>query len=280
MKTLVNNIIPFSCVDGPGNRTAIFLQGCNIDCKYCHNPETRGMCIGCGACVKKCPTGALSMTSNGSIAYDPKKCVKCDLCIRTCKHDSSPRTQWMEPEEVMEVVKRQMPFIRGITVSGGECMLRPRFLTDLFKLAKEEGLNTLIDSNGTIPFQDYPELLEVTDGVMLDIKAFDEKDHIRVTGFSNKAVIENARFLAEQSKLDEVRVVVVQDLYDATESVRKIGEYLSEFADKKEIRFKIISYRPFGVREKYSHYEVPTDEFKESLADILREYGFYNIILI
>ena len=74
--------------------------------------------------------------------------------------------------------------------------------------------------------------------------------------------------------------MVVQDLYDAEKSVRNIGEYLSGFADKEKIRFKIISYRPFGVREKYSHYQVPTEEFKESLADILREYGFYNIILI
>ncbi|MCI7575162.1 MAG: 4Fe-4S cluster-binding domain-containing protein, partial [Clostridiales bacterium] len=45
----VNRIIPFSCVDGPGNRTAVFLQGCNFDCKYCHNPETIASCVHCGA---------------------------------------------------------------------------------------------------------------------------------------------------------------------------------------------------------------------------------------
>ena len=52
MKAVINRIIPFSSVDGPGNRTAIFLQGCNINCKYCHNPETRKMCVQCGTCVK------------------------------------------------------------------------------------------------------------------------------------------------------------------------------------------------------------------------------------
>ena len=55
----VNKIIPFSCVDGFGNRTAIFLQGCNQDCLYCHNPETIHLCKNCGACVKTCPAGAL-----------------------------------------------------------------------------------------------------------------------------------------------------------------------------------------------------------------------------
>lgn len=280
MKTIVNKIIPFSSVDGPGNRTAIFLQGCNIDCKYCHNPETRKMCIACGTCVKNCPAGALSFSKQGEVTYDSKLCVQCDTCIHVCPHDSSPRTQAMDPEEVYEIVRKHIPFIRGITVSGGECMLHPQFLEELFRLAKKDGLETLIDSNGTIPFWNYPKLLEVTDGVMLDIKAFDEADHLNVTGCSNKNVLKNARYLAKISKLDEVRVVVVQDLYDAEQSVRRIGEYLSACADTNKIRIKIISYRPIGVREEYSHYQIPSQRFLEYLADLLRAYGFKNIIII
>ena len=173
MKAVVNRIIPFSSVDGPGNRTAIFLQGCNIDCKYCHNPETRKLCVQCGTCVKQCLAGALSVGADGKVTFDPEKCVQCDTCIHVCPHDSSPRTCEMTPEEVYARVKKQIPFIRGISVSGGECMLWPEFLTELFRLAKQDGLGTLIDSNGMIPFEDYPELMEVSDGVMLDIKAFE-----------------------------------------------------------------------------------------------------------
>lgn len=279
-KAVVNKIIPFSCVDGPGNRTAVFLQGCNIDCKYCHNPETRGMCTDCGVCVEKCPKGALSKNAEGKVIYDPKLCVECDTCIHVCPNNSSPRTRIMSAGEVYETVKKQIPFIRGITVSGGECMLRPEFLTELFCLAKKDGLETLIDSNGTISFKDYPKLMEVTDGVMLDIKAFDGKDFYNVTGADNEMVLKNAEYLAKTSKLDEIRVVVVQDLYDARKSVEKIGEFLAKLVDVKEIRVKLIAYRPMGVREEYSHYQIPGAELMEQLSDVLRTYGFEKIIII
>ena len=280
MQAVVNKIIPFSSVDGPGNRTAVFLQGCNINCRYCHNPETRALCVSCGLCVEKCPENALEKSANGRIIYHPEKCVQCDTCIHVCPHDSSPRTAVMTPEETYKKVKKQIPFIRGLTVSGGECMLRPDFLKELFKLAKEDGLNTMIDSNGTIPFWEYPELLEVTDGVMLDIKAFKNEDHIRITDEKNETVLKNAVYLAENKKLYEVRAVIVPDLYDTKESIRQMGEFLAPYLETKEFRIKLIAYRPMGVRVEYAHYQVPGQAYLEELADILKTYGFKDIVII
>lgn len=279
MKAVVNRIIPFSSVDGPGNRTAVFLQGCNINCRYCHNPETRALCVSCGRCVETCPAGALEK-KDGRIVYHAEKCVQCDTCIHVCPNNSSPRTWEMTPEEVYEKVKKQIPFIRGITVSGGECMLRPDFLLELFRLAKQDGLTALIDSNGTIPFQKYPELLEICDGVMLDIKAFHDEDHRRITDSTNQTVLENAVYLAEQGKLFEVRCVIVPGLYDAEKSIRDMAAFLAPYLEKHPFRIKVIAYRPMGVREAYSHYQVPSKEYLEHLADILRGYGFKDIIII
>ena len=279
MKAVVNRIIPFSSVDGPGNRTAVFLQGCNINCRYCHNPETRALCVSCGRCVETCPAGALEK-KDGRIVYHAEKCVQCDTCIHVCPNNSSPRTWEMTPEEVYEKVKKQIPFIRGITVSGGECMLRPDFLLELFRLAKQDGLTALIDSNGTIPFQKYPELLEICDGVMLDIKAFHDEDHRHITDSTNQTVLENAVYLAEQGKLFEVRCVIVPDLYDTEKSIRDMAACLAPYLEKHPFRIKVIAYRPMGVREAYSHYQVPSKEYLEYLADILREYGFKDIIII
>lgn len=280
MRAVVNRIIPFSSVDGPGNRTAVFLQGCNINCKYCHNPETRKLCVNCGVCVEQCPEGALTMGAGGKVQYDPGKCVQCDTCIHVCPHDSSPRTQEMTPEEVYDRVKKQIPFIRGVTVSGGECMLWPDFMEELFCLAKRDGLGTLIDSNGMISFEAYPGLLDVTDGVMLDIKAFRGSDHIRITDADNDMVLKNAVYLAERSKLYEVRAVIVPELYDTEDSVRQMGAFLAPYLKIHEFRIKLIAYRPMGVREEYSHYTVPDRAYLEYLGDILRTYGFHEIIII
>ena len=275
----VHSLETFGLVDGPGVRTVVFLQGCRMRCRYCHNPETRALCVSCGRCVETCPAGALEK-KDGRIVYHAEKCVQCDTCIHVCPNNSSPRTWEMTPEEVYEKVKKQIPFIRGISVSGGECMLHPDFLTELFRLAKQDGLGTLIDSNGTISFEDYPELMEVSDGVMLDIKAFEPEEHKEVTDVTNEMVLKNAVYLAKTSKLYEVRAVIVPDLYDTENSVRKIGDFLAPYLKIHDIRVKIIAYRPMGVREEYAHYQIPDQDYLTHLADIMKEKGFEHVTVI
>ena len=296
MKALVNKIIPFSAVDGPGNRTSVFLQGCNINCLYCHNPETRKVCIGCGQCIEACPSGALSWnTEDGSrrsakageekrnspfLRYDPEKCTLCDTCIHVCRYDASPRILELTPEETFEKIARQNPFIRGVTVSGGECTLYPEYLTELFTICKDNGLTTLLDSNGTLDFKMHQGLLAVTDGVMLDIKAFAEEDHKKVTGSSNQKILENAKYLASIGKLFEIRTVIVPGLFDGEATVREASAMLKPYQSVHKIQYKIIAYRPMGVRKEYAGFPVPDEEYLKKLADIARSEGMEKIVII
>lgn len=276
---IVNKIIRFSSVDGPGNRTVIFLQGCNFNCRYCHNPETIGTCRQCGTCIQYCKTGALELRDK-QIIYNRERCVNCDECFHHCPHGSSPKTTKMTANEVFERVKKNRPYIRGITVSGGECTLWRDFLVDLLALAKKEGLSTMLDSNGTYDFSKDEELLNVVDAVMLDVKAFDIDQHQTVTGMNNDMVLANLKYLASHDKLFEVRTVAVPELFDVKNTVKETSLLLRNLGKQDKVRYKLIKYRPIGVRQEYKNFELPTDDYMEQLKIIALNNGMTDIVII
>lgn len=276
----VNRIIDQSSVDGPGNRTALFLQGCNFNCGYCHNPETINACIHCGDCVRVCPTGALTM-EDGVVRWDASVCYGCDACLKTCTHDASPKISWMTPEQALDRIKRNIPFIRGITFSGGECTLWRDFLYEVSEGTKALGLTALIDSNGSYDFSADPALMSVCDGVMLDVKCANADHHLRLTGQTNEMVLKNLAFLAYAGKLEEVRTVVVPDDLPNEDTVKQVCRILAPYWKTfSPIRYKLIRFRPMGVRDEYRAHAVPGDAQMEALASIVRQAGCERIMVI
>lgn len=278
MRAPVNRIVPFSSVDGPGNRTAVFLQGCNFNCRYCHNPETIRVCTHCSACVSVCPVGALRI-EDGEVCYDWAKCKMCDACIHVCPHSSCPRIRNLSDEECMHEIEKQIPFIRGVTVSGGECTLHRDFLVALSRRVRAHGLGFLLDSNGNYDFSADGELLNAVDGVMLDVKAWDAENHLRLTGADNDLVKRNLDFLATAGKLEEVRTVVAPDWMNPEETVEAVSRRLVSLG-AANTRYKIIRYRPMGVRSEYRDQSVPTKERLNALAERADVLGIANTVLI
>ena len=272
----VNRILPFSAVDGPGNRTAVFLQGCPFNCLYCHNPETIRPCDGCGTCLSVCPTGAIRREGS-VIRYDREKCVMCDACIHACPKSSCPRLRHLTAEETMAEVRKNLPFVRGVTVSGGECTLHRDYLLELAELCRAEGLDLLLDSNGSHDFETDPALTAAIGGVMLDVKAWDADEHQRLCGHDNAAVLRNLRFLPRVGKLAEVRTVVVPEQMNAEETVRNVSRTLSAMG-AGDVRYKLIRFRPNGVRAEYKRFRSPTEAELEALATLARAEGMRNIV--
>lgn len=273
----VNKIIPSSFVDGPGNRTSIFLQDCNLACDYCHNPETQRMCIHCGICVEQCPAGALSVSEEGKVIWKEEICAQCDTCIKVCPHYATPKIKWMNAYEVYGEVKKNVPFIRGITVSGGESLLYPEFLLELFTLAQTDKLTCLIDHNGTIDISNYSNLLEVTNGIMLDIKSWDSDNFKRLTGGENHIVKKNLKFLEDICKLEEIRIVCLQDEVDAKEIIKQIPVTLGK--TNISTKLKLIKFRSFGVKGRLANVNSPSDEYMETLKKLAINNGFNNVII-
>lgn len=274
---LVNRILPFSSVDGPGNRTAIFLQGCNFNCLYCHNPETINICSSCGACIGVCPVGALSKADN-NVVWDVNKCASCDACIRKCEQYSSPRAAYMSVGDCLSRIKRVKPFISGITVSGGECTLQKDFLIELFNEVHKLGLTAFADTNGSLDFSKEKELAEAMDMAMLDIKSFDNDEHRMLTGMPNDVVLKNAAYLAGINKLYEVRTVIVPGILDNRRNVDGISRLIAGL--NPNIGYKIIKFRPVGVRANMKHVPVPDNVLMNELEDVAKKNGCRNVIVV
>lgn len=197
----VRRILPFSSVDGPGNRTIIFLQGCSFRCAYCHNPET----IALGSAL------------------------------------STDEVRLMAVEDVIREVLKYRLFISGVTISGGECTLQPEFLLALVKALKKEDFNVLVDTNGDFDQAYYECLKPWVDGFMLDVKSVNPQAHRELTGEDNQPVIKNLYRMAQDQTLYEVRIVIVSEWPDNVNTVSYVSQVLASNAPNtryKLIRFR------------------------------------------
>ena len=238
----------------------------------CHNPETQQLCSGCGLCVSQCPAGALSIQENGGetpkenkhdrVIWEESLCVQCDTCIRVCPSHASPKVRRMSAEDVWKEIEKNMPFIQGITVSGGECTLYPEFLTELFRRDLSQ----------------YPRLMQVTDQVMLDVKAWDHDVFGRLTGGDVSIVKKNLKYLAEHGKLFEVRLVCLDSEHEGGKRQERVPEVDMEAVIA--FRLKLITFRQYGVTGSLKDAKSPSRERMEELKRLAVRYGFQDIQVV
>jgi YjjW family glycine radical enzyme activase len=248
----VSRILPFSCVDGTGNRLVIFLQGCNYSCINCHNPHTINHCNHCGICVQHCPDGALSVNQQGQVSWDESLCSQCDKCIEVCSYQSSPKGHDYSVSDLLAIIRDNQLFISGITVSGGEATLELPFVTTLFKAVKADPalahLTCFVDSNGSLSEQGWQRLLPYLDGAMIDLKAWQSETHLWLTGRDNHRVFSSLQYLADNDCLHEVRLLLIPGKTDLAEEVDALGSYLRRLPDSVLLRINAFGHH--GVRNE------------------------------
>ncbi|HGH3372037.1 TPA: YjjW family glycine radical enzyme activase [Kluyvera cryocrescens] len=275
---LVSKIIPFSCVDGPGSRLALFLQGCNLRCKNCHNPWTMGRCNDCGECVPQCPHQALSL-SEGKVQWQSDVCQQCDTCLHLCPQQATPMAQVMSVEQIIQQINKVAPFIEGITVSGGEATTQLPFICALFLRIKETAelrhLTCLVDSNGELPITGWEKLHPLCDGVMVDLKSWDNAHHLALTGKSNARIKQSIQWLAQQGMLSELRLLVIPEHTDYLQESVALSEFIAGLG---EIPVRLNAFHAHGVYGEAKTWRSAGPQDIEAVSQALQAGGITRII--
>lgn len=281
----VSKILNFSCVDGPGNRLVIFLQGCNYQCKNCHNPHTIGICDHCCDCIEHCPASALSMTKmpdgKAQISWDAEACTHCDTCLAVCPRQSNPKTQQYTVEEMLTVIRKNSLFISGVTVTGGEATLQLNFIVQLFTAIKSandlQHLSCMIDSNGSLSKTGWQKVLPVLDGAMIDLKAWQQETHLWLTGREHHRVFQSLQLLSQHNKLYEVRLLYIPTITDFEAEIDDLAMYLTQMPP--ETRIRLNAFQHHGVAGEALDWPTCGRGKLEALAEQLELRGVINIVM-
>jgi len=258
VKSIVTNIQRFSLTDGEGIRTTVFFKGCNMNCSWCHNPETiksnrelmfyESKCIGCGKCFEACPTGAQQIVDEKHI-IDRNKCINCGKCAEVCYAEALVMCGTeMSVEDIMKEIRQDKAYYDnsngGVTLSGGEVLCQKEFAIALTDACHNESISVAVETNLCFSYEYVKELLSKVDLIMCDLKIFDDEAHKVHTGISNKNIVENIKKIDELGIPVIVRTPLIPGATDTNENIEKIAAYIKNM--KNLFRYELLNFNPLG----------------------------------
>ena len=270
MKANIFDIQRNSFVDGPGIRTTVFFKGCNLSCKWCHNPESqrsssemlfyRDKCTGCGKCAEVCQNQLQSCTL----------CGKCALYCHVDARQICGREYTID--EVLSEVARDKRFYDasggGVTCSGGECMLQIDFLREFLAKCKESGIKTAVDTAGNVPWEYFERIIPHTDIFLYDVKCFSDGLHREGVGVSNERILSNLKKLASVFSGEIIiRIPLIPSFNDSTDELLKIKAFLDEINPAK---IELMPYHKMG-EHKYAAIGKTATTYEELPSEKLDE---------
>lgn len=233
IKGRVSSIQTLGALDGPGIRFVVFMQGCNLRCGCCHNPETWSL--------------------EGGTDYSSF--------------------------EILEKVKRYKSYFGskgGITLSGGEPLLQAEFVYDLFSLCHQEGINTCLDTSGSIINENVIKALSVTDRVLLDIKYENNEDYKNYVGCTLDKPLDFLKILDEKKIPTTLRAVIIPTLNDNKSFVEFLNALSDRFScvDKVELlpfkKICAVKYDDMNLDFRFKQIPEPQKESMELLNSFIK----------
>jgi pyruvate formate lyase activating enzyme len=287
-----------SAHDGPGLRTTVVLKGCPLRCTFCDTPESHRMapelafrtdrCIRCFECFDDCQLGAISEV-DGQPVVDQGVCRWCGDCADGCSTDARRQAgSIMTESRVLAELARDEARFRetggGVTFSGGEPLLQADFLVRLLEGCRALGIHTAVDTCGAASADAIARTAELADLILYDLKHVDDEAHRRLTGSSNRELLENLGLLSRLGAVVRVRFPLLPGLNDDAAHVRRLGSMVSSlgFSDVDVVPYRAVdasAYDALGRRYILGAIDEPSPEAIADAVRVMAECGLRAIVV-
>ena len=291
---LIFDIKKYAINDGPGIRMTIFFKGCNLNCQWCHNPESlspkvqkmynASKCIGAAKCLDNCPNDALKLTEHG-IVTDFDACNLCGKCAEVCPTKAFEMLGSNIPiSELMKKIDNEAIFFDqsggGVTFSGGEPLMHADYL---LKALKECGIRMYHRVVDTTAFTNLETLLEVAENCemfLIDLKLMDSQKHKEFTGVSNEKILSNIKELSKTNCEILFRMPLIKGVNSDEINIIKTAEFINSLEGNRN-KINLLPYHKvaenklvkLGKADDFIEFDTPSDEEASEIISIFNKYG-------
>lgn len=290
---LIFDIKKYAINDGPGIRMTIFFKGCNLDCQWCHNPESlspkvqkmynASKCIGAVKCLDNCPNDALVLTEDG-IVTDFEACNLCGKCAEVCPTKAFEMLGSNIPiSELMKKIDNEAIFFDqsggGVTFSGGEPLMHSDYLLKALKECGKRMYHRVVD---TTAFANLDTLLKVADNCemfLIDLKLIDSQKHKEFTGVSNDKILSNIRELAKTNCEILFRMPLIKGVNSDELNIMETAQFINSLEGNRN-RINLLPYHKvaenklvkMGKSEDFIEFESPSNDLINSIISVFKKY--------
>lgn len=291
---LIFDIKKYAINDGPGIRMTVFFKGCNLSCKWCHNPESMSpktqkmynasKCIGAVKCLDNCPNDALVLTKEG-IVTDFDACNLCGKCTEVCPTKAFEMLgSNVSISELMKQIDNEAIFFDqsggGVTFSGGEPLMHSDYLLKALKDCGKRMYHRVVD---TTAFANQETLLEVAkhcELFLIDLKVMDSEKHKEFTGVNNEKILSNITELAKTNCEIIFRMPLINGVNANRVNIEKTAEFINSLNGNRTV-INLLPYHKvaehklakMGRSNEFIEFESPNEEEITKIISTFKSYG-------
>jgi pyruvate formate lyase activating enzyme len=240
--------------------------------------------------LQACPQQALFLDDEGKIGRNFERCTNCGICTKVCPVGAREmRGSTMTVEEVLAKVEKDRIFYRrgsgGVTLSGGEILMQSAFATNILQRCWDKLIHTAIETCAFGGWEDLRAILTYTNLAFIDIKHSDPLIHKKLTGRSNRQILDNIRkaaaYCLELKRHLILRLAVVPGMNDSPENLRDIAHLLKDLPGSWELnllpyhKYGISKYDWLGMEYKLVDVEPPS---RDQLLEMVKYFESFGLL--